>query len=185
MVIQICVMLPGNTLESLRLRPRFKYVVHNTADESLKILRRHFDESEYKFRGQFVDEYISIFVNADDEHFWSPTVSITILQHNKGSVIKCLFGPKANVWTLFALLRLAMLSSAFFLTIIGLSQLFLEKEPVALYGLVGVLVLAVVVWIAGRIGRNRAKEQMGILKNYVFNALRALDENLEEQEWHN
>ncbi len=177
-------MIHENTLEALRLRPRFKYVVHNSADESLKILRKHFDESEYRFRGQFVDEYISIFVKREDEHFWSPTVSITILQHNKGSVIKCLFGPKANVWTLFALLRLGMLSSSFFLAIIGLSQYFLDKEPVALYGLAGVMVLAVVVWIAGRIGRERAKEQMGLLKNYVFKALHELDENLEEQEWH-
>lgn len=176
-------MISNNTLEALRLRPRFKYVVHNTADESLKILRKHFDESEYKFRGQFVDEYISIFVNEADEHYWSPTVSITILQHNQGSAIKCLFGPKVNVWTLFALLRLAMLSGSFFLTIIGLSQLFLDKEPVALYGLVAVLALAVIVWIAGRFGRNKGKDQMTLLKNYVFNALKDLDENVEERHW--
>jgi hypothetical protein len=173
-------MIVYNTLEAIRLRPRFKYVVHNSADESLKMLRKHFDESEYKFKGQFVDEYISIFVNPADDHFWSPTVSLTILQHIKGSVIKGMFGPKPNVWTLFALLRLTMLSGSFFLTIIGLAQLFLEKEPLALYGLIPVLLLAIVVWIAGRIGRERGKEQMALLKNYVFNALKELDENVEE-----
>lgn len=176
-------MIVNETLEALRLRPRFKYIVHNSADESLKMLRRHFDESTYKFRGQFVDEYISIFVNPADDHFWSPTVSLTILQHNKGSVIKRMFGPKPNVWTLFALLRLAMITSAFFLIIIGLAQMFLEHEPVALYGLIPVFLLAVVVWIAGRVGQERGKEQMGLLKNYVFDALKELDENVEETSW--
>jgi len=90
-------MIVNNTLGAIRFRPRFKYVVHNSADESLKMLRKHFDESEYKFKGQFVDEYISIFVNPADDHFWSPTVSLTILQHIKGSVIKGMFGPKPNV----------------------------------------------------------------------------------------
>lgn len=79
--------------------------------------------------------------------------------------------------------RLAMLTGSFFLTIIGLAQLFLDNEPVALYGLIPVLLLAFVVWIADRIGRERGKEQMALLKNYVFNALKELDENLEETSW--
>ena len=171
-----------HSIEKLHLRPRFKYKVHNSADKSLQTLRSHFDESEYKFRGEFVGEHIIISVNKNDEHYWSPTVSLRILQHNEGSVIKGLFGPKPEVWTLFAMLRLAMLTASIFLTIMGLVQLTLEKIPWALYGLLPILLLAIVVWIAGRIGKQAGQAQMDLLKHYVFTALKDLDENVEEEE---
>ncbi len=171
-----------HSLEKLHLRPRFKYKVHDSADKSLATLRAHFDASEYKFRGEFVGEHIIITVNKNDEHYWSPSVSLRILQHKEGSIIKGLFGPRPEVWTLFAFLRFAMLTASIFLTIIGLAQLTLDNTPWALYGLLPILALAVIVWIAGRIGKQAGQSQMDLLKNYVFTALKDLDENVEEEE---
>ncbi len=172
----------AHSLEKLHLRPRFKYKVHDSADKSLATLRAHFDASEYKFRGEFVGEHIIITVNKNDEHYWSPSVSLRILQHKEGSIIKGLFGPRPEVWTLFAFLRFAMLTASIFLTIIGLAQLTLDNTPWALYGLLPILALAVIVWIAGRIGKQAGQSQMDLLKNYVFTALKDLDENVEEEE---
>lgn len=171
-----------HSVEKLRLRPRFKYKVHNTADQSLQTLRSHFDNATYKFRGEFVGEHIIISVNIKDEHYWSPTVSLRILQHNEGSVIKGLFGPKPEVWTFFAFMRFAMLTAAVFLTIFGLAQVSLEHTPWAIYGLVPILLIATIIWVAGRIGIKAGKDQMVLLKDYVFTALKDLDENVEEEE---
>jgi hypothetical protein len=178
----ICFMTIEHSLEKLHLRPRFKYKVHDSADKSLATLRAHFDASEYKFRGEFVGEHIIITVNKNDEHYWSPSVSLRILQHKEGSIIKGLFGPRPEVWTLFAFLRFTMLTASIFLTIIGLAQLTLDNTPWALYGLLPILALAVIVWIAGRIGKQAGQSQMDLLKNYVFTALKDLDENVEEEE---
>lgn len=173
-------MTTNPALEALRLRPRFRYKVHNSADVTLKTLRFSFDNAAYRYKGQFLGENIVIGVSEKDEHYWSPVVSIQILQHNEGSLIKGLFGPKPDVWTFFALMRLAMITLAVFLGVIGMSQYMLDHEPWALWGLLGIGVLAVLVWLLGRSGRLKARSQVDMLKDFIVNSLSELDPDLTE-----
>ena len=84
------------------LRPRFSIDLNKSDVTVLNEFSEEFKKEECKIRGKIVDGHVFISVPKDDEHFWSPQLHLEILEATANkSLLKGLFGPKPQVWTLF------------------------------------------------------------------------------------
>lgn len=164
-------MIEDNSLEELRLRPRFELILPKSADSVLNALRIAHDNYEYAFNARFVDEHIIVGMSQNDEHYWSPQVSLRIIAHEKGSMVKGIFGPKSSVWTFFAFMRFAMITVALFILMFALSQYMLDGNYKSFLLLLPILALAVMIYFIGQYGKKKAGNQMKQLKDFIFGEL--------------
>lgn len=88
-------------MSSFRIRPRFKHLVredqHAVEQKILSALQVEMPVCESDFRSG----YINLRIPQSEIHYWSPQLTLTFESTEEGTVIRGLYGPAPNVWTLF------------------------------------------------------------------------------------
>ncbi|HRO08267.1 MAG TPA: hypothetical protein PK611_07745 [Saprospiraceae bacterium] len=166
-------------MASFRIRPKFSVTSTLTTDEILsKVKNRLRDNTDY-LHGQAMQDHITIRVNKEQRHYWSPQLSV-LLQEDEASqstLITGVYGPMPNVWTLFAISYLALSVMFTFISIIGFSQRALNQEAPILYALPIIVITAAVLYILSQMG-----QKLGAAQTYTIHFFfqEALGEKLPE-----
>lgn len=155
----------------LRFRPRFKEVVQLSPAELTERIRKLIDRNKEMCTGEIVDHHVLLKIPKSQQHYWSPQLSLELEAVEQGTLIRGLFGPKPNVWTMFVFFY----SAIGFLTtmglIFGLSQLMLKMDA---YGLWAVPVggfLLIGLFVMSKVGQNLGKSQMHQLGDLLQSAI--------------
>ncbi|SFI07650.1 hypothetical protein [Halpernia frigidisoli] len=160
-----------STFDQIRTRPRFKlYTVVEKSDYTVH-LRDFLKAHESEFEGNINRETALINVKSKYYEYWKPYVALRTEfdQEENSTCIRGVFGPSSAVWTFFMFL--------FFFLGIGwmlcITLFYVAKQikhdgfgwafPTSMIFL-GLIFL---VYIAGRIGRKKGKEEMEKLRNFV------------------
>ncbi|MFK5959027.1 MAG: GTP-binding protein [Lutibacter sp.] len=153
---------------NIHLRPRFKM---NFDDDQLNLIKKFKDNLEdgnCKYCSKIVDGHIVIDVPINENHFWSPQLNIEIEKvKEKTTIVKGLFGPKPQVWTLFMFFHFAV--AVFFIgfSVMAYVQRTLKSDNFFALSMVFALpIVWIVMYFLGRIGKKRGHKQMDEL--YVF-----------------
>ena len=150
-----------------RMRPRFQQVASCAPQEVLSRFHQHFTSPNSTFRGYILDKHVNMYVLQKDQHYWSPHLQVDVYPHAEGSLIRGLFGPHPNVWTMFT----AMYAIVVFLTIaaavFGFSQWTIGQPPTAYWGVpIGVIVLGIIYSFA-LAGQKMARAQMEDMRTFI------------------
>jgi len=156
----------------LRLRPRFKEKVQLRSNEIKTRIRNSLEKNGEKWLGKIVDDHIILRIPENQQHFWSPQLTLELEDQNDETLIRGLFGPKPGVWTMFVFFY----SSVGFLTlmglIFGLSQMMLKMDAYGLWSLpVGSSILFGL-FILSKLGQRLSREQMYQLNSLLMDALK-------------
>ena len=155
------------------LRPRFSIDLDKSCDAVLNNFTEEFKKEECKIRGKIVDGHVFISVPKDDEHFWSPQLHLEILDESENkSILKGLFGPKPQVWTLFMFIHFIIGISFLGFGVMLYSKLSLE-EPIV-FPLIMMIFLPLfwtLLYFLGKIGKDTGKEQMKTLHDFMINII--------------
>ena len=157
----------------IHLRPRFKMNFEESYDEILNKFKNNLKKSDCKYCSKIVDGHVVIDVPQDEDHFWSPQLNLEVESVAEGrSIVKGLFGPKPNVWTLFMFFHFAVAVAFIGFSIMAYVQWTLGSD----FGFALTLVIALpVVWVImyflGRWGRSRGHKQMDELHTFMMDTL--------------
>jgi len=157
----------------LQVRPRFRLEI----EETPKAVKQKIDEALKSeaaiLNGEIVKDYIVLKIPENQQHYWSPQLSLEIEAKNKGSLIRGLYGPKPGVWTMFVFFY----SLIGFLTMLGLifgfSQLMLKMDPYGFWVVFVGSALLIGLFIISKIGQRLGMEQMHQLKDFLDTALKS------------
>ncbi|MCG8474271.1 MAG: hypothetical protein MI784_02150 [Cytophagales bacterium] len=94
-------------MSSFRIRPRFKQLSPLPA-EALRNILSDALESSAICEGVVQPHFVLLTVPVKDRHFWSPQLSLKFEETPEGTVIRGHYGPRPNIWTLFAFSYLAI-----------------------------------------------------------------------------
>ncbi|MDT8416642.1 MAG: GTP-binding protein, partial [Lutibacter sp.] len=126
-----------------------------------------------KYCVKVIDGHIVIDIPAEENHFWSPQLNIEIAQveENK-SVVKGLFGPKPQVWTMFMFIHFAMAVAFIGFLIAAYVQWTLKSN----YGFsLSIVILLPILWVVmyflGSLGKKRGHKQMDELYGFLMKTL--------------
>ena len=157
----------------LFLRPRFQIDFDQSSDVLLDRFKSNLMEGDCKYCSRIVDNHIVIDVPGNESHFWSPQLQVEIEEIDaKKAKIKGLFGPKPQVWTLFMFIHFAVGTAFLVFTVIAYSRWSLKESvifPVAM--LVGLVIIWILLYLLGRIGKSTGEEQMTELKSFMNSTL--------------
>ncbi|MGJ8549827.1 GTP-binding protein [Winogradskyella wichelsiae] len=155
------------------LRPRFKLKIlanNNTVLENFEVHKK----TQTKFIISRVDDHVFVRFPKKDQHFWSPQLHLEInKEENNHSIVHGLFGPTPTVWTLFIFLHfvVAVLCLGFGVwayTSANLGNAFILQLCLSLL----MILIWFLLYLAGRIGRTKGKQEMYLLHHFMEEILK-------------
>ena len=155
------------------LRPRFEIDVEESEISLMERFRTNLNAKDCKYSNKIVDQHIVIDVPFDEDHFWSPQLHIEIVKgETSESMVKGLFGPKPQVWTLFIFLHFAVgITFLIFSTLLYVRWSFEGSLVFPTIMVVVLPIIWVILYVFGRWGRRQGKEQMEELHDFMMRTL--------------
>ena len=106
------------------------------------------------------------------EHFWSPQLHIEVEESENNTIVKGLFGPKPNVWSLFMFIHFAVaLAFVVFLVLVYVRWNLKQDYTFPLIMSLIMPVLWFVLYFLGRLGRKKGTQQMHEIINFFTEVL--------------
>ncbi|GAB4254527.1 MAG: hypothetical protein Kow0027_20670 [Saprospiraceae bacterium] len=156
-------------LPSYRILPRFQVESPLTAEEVIGRLKKGLEEEGAKVVGVAKHGYAALKIPPEIRHYWSPQLSLSIenLEDKKGCLIRGLYGPAPNVWTLFiffyALVGLAFLG----VLLVGVSYLTVGMDASILWWALVLAGVLASIYLVSYFGQRLGHDQMEILHNFL------------------
>ncbi len=116
--------------------------------------------------------FICIRLPQEERHFWTPRLHISLETDESGNTqARGTFGPNANVWSLYLYGYLIIGIVAMFSGMFGACQLFVGVPAWGLWVFSGMLVCALSLYLASRIGQRIASPQSKFLEKIYAEAV--------------
>jgi hypothetical protein len=156
------------------LRPRFTLKYKKTASAILEAFSKAKNKNEL-IRVLVVDERVFITMAPKKQHYWSPQLEVEILHSELDeTTLKCRFGPKPTVWTLFMFLHFIVATLFIGFSIWTYTNYTLNTAfAIPLFLSLLMLLSWFVLYAAGRMGRHAGKEQMDFLYRFFRDVITA------------
>ncbi len=161
----------------ISLRPRFQIDLDQPKEMVLSLFEE-VEEDEPRFLLKRIDDHVFIKMNEDEAHFWSPQLHLEINEkEGGGSRLYGLFGPNPTLWTFFIFLHFG-LGTLFIIFGIWAYSNWSLKLAYSLQLMVCFMMILfwIVLYIFGRMGKTRGKEQMRLLNEFMLAKL-SLEDN--------
>ena len=157
----------------IHLRPRFKMNFNESQEYLISKFKENLKEEGCKYCSKVVDGHVVIDVPKDENHFWSPQLNIEIEKtETDKTIVKGLFGPKPQVWTLFMFFHFAVAVAFIGFSVMAYVQWSLKTDfSFALTIVIGLPILWIVMYFLGRIGKKRGHKQMDELHSFMMRTL--------------
>lgn len=159
---------------NIYLRPRFKMEFEESHQNLIAKFKEISKNKTSKFGIVISDGHVIIDIPAEENHFWSPQLNIEIEQFEENkSIVKGLFGPKPQVWTLFMFVHFAMAVAFIGFSMMAYVQWTLKSDyKLALITTLALPILWIVMYFLGRIGKKRGHKQMDELHGFMMKTLK-------------
>jgi len=149
------------------VRPRFHAHCNLSPDELIDRINAKLREEKSPCTGKVITGYATILIPEEDQHYWSPQLSLTIEEIPGGSHLRGLYGPRPAVWTMFMFLYSCIGFAAFMITMIGLSFLTLGKSVTILWWVPVLILLFLSLYLVAGIGKRLGQRQIKIIHAFI------------------
>lgn len=157
----------------IHLRPRFKMPFNESQQQIISKFEANIKDGNCKYCTKIVDGHIVIDIPKEENHFWSPQLNIEIEKiEEQKTMIKGLFGPKPQVWTLFMFFHFAAAVAFIGFSVMAYVQWSLKTDySFALTFVISLPILWIVMYFLGSWGKSTGNKQMDELYQFMMKTL--------------
>lgn len=155
------------------LRPRFQMELDKSCKQVSELIAKA-KIDQVKFIVSCVDDHFFIKLPNSQQHFWSPHLHLEVSEISENKcALQGFFGPNPTVWTMFMFFHVAV----GILFMVDLTWLYsnynLGNAIILQISIAAVLVMLwVLLYIAGRIGKKKGKPGMRELYDFMMETIR-------------
>ncbi|MBE2206649.1 MAG: hypothetical protein IAE84_03635 [Saprospiraceae bacterium] len=153
-------------MTSFRIRPRFRVEVEMKPEEIKTHFRERLEQPGAPCVAAFFPQHVILRVPPEERHFWSPCLELSLEEEGDHTLIRGLYGPNPQVWTMFILIYGAIGVLALFITIIGVSRVMLDMSAPVLWALPVLGGAALLLYIFSQTGQKLGAEQTFTLHHF-------------------
>jgi hypothetical protein len=157
-------------MTSFRIRPRFKVITSKTPTEIQQDIQQRLHTHTQDCIGTVIQGHIVLKIPIQDQHYWSPQLSLNLEEEENSTVIYGLYGPKPTVWAMFTFGYATIGILALFVGITGLSKVSLGKSAFELWAIPAFAIIALVLYVLSQIGQKIGAEQTFTLHHFFEEA---------------
>lgn len=158
-------------MTAIEIRPRFRKELAMSAKEALQRIRQALDDPQKKIKGYIADHHVVLKIPHEDQHYWSPQLSLEVEEDGEGALIRGLYGPKPSVWLMFIFFYAILGFVSLVVMIMGFSQLNLNLSARILWLLPIALILFIMVYLSAKAGQRKGHDQMEELHHFFEDAI--------------
>ncbi len=160
-------------MSSFRIRPRFEMSSQKTIEEIIDLTKEKLKGNKHNLYGVAMQDHITIRVDSEKRHFWSPQLSVLLQREENDTETKIIgvYGPMPSVWTMFAFGYLAIGVLFVFISIVGFSQRALGNESAILWSLPFLILVAIIMYFISQMGQKLAAPQTYAMHYFFEDAL--------------
>jgi len=152
-------------MSSFHIRPRFRQVVDldpTTAQD--QFVSRFTDDDEGRFEVKSFPGFVSVRLPEEDRHFWSPRLHLSFEEGDSGkTLIRGMYGPNANVWSIFLYGYIIVGFLGLITAILGISQAMIGAYPWGFWGLGMAILAAAGLYLIAQTGQKLGAQQTFVL----------------------
>ncbi len=154
-----------------RVRPRFKMETSYSSEQLLAKIKQALESENATCTGQVHSRYATIYIPHEDQHYWSPQLSLSVEETENGAILRGLYGPRPVVWTMFIFFYSVIGVAILFIGILGLSYLSLGKDPSILWVIPILTIIFLSLYLVAHFGQKLGHDQMIILHTFIEKAV--------------
>lgn len=159
-------------MTSFRIRPRFRFVSNSSSVQIRSEIQEKLITTHQRFSAHFVEGHVIVKLKKEEEHFWSPQLDMVFENRPEGgTLIRGLYGPNPNIWTLFVFLYGAVLLTMLFFAIYEGAQYNLGIIPFFSWTIPILICLEVLLYIVSQLGQKMGVEQTFALHHFLEDTL--------------
>ncbi|MBF0276940.1 MAG: hypothetical protein HQM13_04085 [SAR324 cluster bacterium] len=159
-------------MAKLQIRPRFQMSVSLSPEEVRTRIHNELGKTQKSITGKLLTDFILLNIAEEQQHYWSPELSLEIKEQPEGSLIKGIFGPKSAVWTMFASFYALNLFIGVIGAMFGISQWMIDQYSYGFWAIPVSLLLFFSAYGIAYAGQKLAHEEIVLLQAFLKNALK-------------
>lgn len=156
---------------SFQIRPRFKVEYPESMEVIKNKLKKNLKGTGEGIYGTVIDGHATLSPPKEEQHYWSPQLSLSFESHGDGSLLRGLYGPRPEVWTMFVLFYSIIGFAILVISVIGYSNWSLGQSAAILWAVPFLLVLFLTIYAVSYFGQKMGNKQMFELQSFVEQSL--------------
>lgn len=154
-------------MSSFRIRPRFERTVYYTPEAVQELFEKGLARPDAPCVGKVRKNHIVLYIPEEEQHYWSPQLSMSLYEEEEGTLITGVYGPHPSIWSAFFYGYAIIALLSLFLSIWGCSVWMLKKDPWMLWGLPVLGAAALILYLVAQGGQKVGAEQTFTLHHFV------------------
>lgn len=150
-----------------RVRPRIYAETELSSQELDTRIKEQLNDENTLCSGSSTNGYATICPLEQDQHFWSPQLTITIDTEEDKTQIRGLYGPKPAVWTMFVFFYAVIAFAILIISMIGLSYWSLEMPATVLWWVPVLLLVFLTLYLVAYFGQKLGHKQMTNIHRFL------------------
>ncbi len=148
------------------VRPRFRVISPLSIEELMKKLKSRLSQGDAPCIGEVIHGHATLKIPKKDQHYWSPQLGLTFEKTEEGTLIRGLYGPRPEVWTMFVLFYSVIGFAVMVISVFGFSSWSLGKSVEFLWSVPVLILIFLSLYLVANQGKKLGKEQIHILHHF-------------------
>ncbi len=142
-------------MSRFRIRPSFSQTLDFTQEETRTRIIDGIAEHDKRLELKCFPGFMTLRIPEQDRHFWTPRLTLSLYDTEQGGTrIEGVYGPNANVWSIFLYAYLFIGSASVFAGIFGFCQWMIGISPWGLWLLALLISLSVALYVTAQLGQK-------------------------------
>ncbi|MFK7806255.1 MAG: hypothetical protein AB8F74_00510 [Saprospiraceae bacterium] len=158
-------------LPPYRVRPRFEFTSEFSTTEIIEKINTALRSEDAPCKGHAKQRYARIFLPKKEQHYWSPQLSVTLEEMESGTLVRGLYGPRPEVWTMFIFFYSLIAFAIVVVSVIGYSSFSLGQGASILYSVPVLIIAFLSLYFVSYSGQKLGHDQMVTLHGFIEDIL--------------
>ena len=154
-------------LPHFRVRPRFQIETTFSIEELTEKIQSGLDKENAPCLGQVSPMFATIYIPQEDQHYWSPQLSLNFEETETGIFMRGFYAPRPAVWTMFIFFYAVIGIAILFILIFGFSYRSLGNSGAILWLIPVLVIIFFSLYAVAFTGQKVGHDQMVTLHRFI------------------
>jgi hypothetical protein len=154
-----------------RVRPRIRFESELSSEEITNKIRTKLRDGVCPCKGQVTANFATIYPPPEEQHYWSPQLTITLEEQDETTLVRGLYGPRPAVWTMFVFFYSIIGFATVIVSMIGLSFWTLDMPAGILWFVPVLLLLFLSLYLVAYFGQRFGHKQLTRIHRFLEDCL--------------
>lgn len=154
-----------------RVRPRIRLESELSSEEITNRIREKLKSDDCYCNGQVTANFATIYPPSEDQHYWSPQLTITLEESENSTLVRGLYGPHPQVWTMFVFFYSIIGFVTLIVSMVGLSYWSLDQPAGILWVVPGLFLLFLSLFLVAYFGQRFGHKQLTSIHRFLEDCL--------------